>query len=119
MDIYRIKAEPGPGLAEPKREAVAQGVPCRVYRKSARGLRAGPGAYETSADDMLACACSVPVRAGDEIAVRRAGAGPGGEERYFAGEPAKYLEPFGGALPGLAHQQIALSAKRRASARPG
>jgi hypothetical protein len=54
--------------------------------------------------------------AGDEIIVSRAArirTTPVSVKRYFAGEPNVYVEPFGGIVANLEHQQVALYNEKR------
>lgn len=69
----------------------------------------GNAAREQSSEKM-SCDLSVDIQAGDELFIIRGGA-LGHEnkpERYFAGEPAVYYDPVGGALTGLQHKEVGL-----------
>jgi hypothetical protein len=101
---------------------VCADIPCRVYQPSARGLKMTPGTPEYAPEDKLACGVGVDIQAGDRLMVTRGGGLDGGgaaAAEYFAGNPVLYFEPFGGAIPGLAHQEITLSGAKRAKARIG
>ena len=60
--------------------------------------------------EKLACDLSVDIRAGDELEVIRGGnlGHASRPERYFAGAPASYYDPVGGALTGLQHKEVGL-----------
>jgi hypothetical protein len=102
-------------LTKQERETVADGVPCRVYRNSNPPTKMKDTAAQVEPSDMLACDVGVDIRAGDEILVTRGAAlGHSGKPaRYFAGDPTPYYEPFGGAVPNLAHQQVPLTGEKR------
>lgn len=111
MTICRVKSYRDGALTRQERVTVAEDVPCRIYRSGAHGPRMQPtAAYTESADDKLACGNDVDIQPGDELLIRR-GQSLGRTQqtiRAFAGEPVHYYEPFGAALPGLAHQELAL-----------
>lgn len=114
MTIRRVKPVKDGALTRHERVTVAENVPCRIYRSGVHGPRMQPtAAYTESADDKLACANEADVRPGDELLVCR-GKSLGRTRqviRAFAGEPARFYEPFGAVIPGLAHQEIALLQK--------
>ena len=114
MTIRRVRSFQEVALTRQERVTVAENIPCRVYRSGAHSPRMQPtAAYTGSADDKLACANDVDVRAGDELLIWR-GRGLGQVHqpiRVFAGEAVCYYEPFGAVMPGLAHQQLALLQK--------
>ena len=114
MTIRRVRSFQEGALTRQERVTVAENIPCRVYRSGAHSPRMQPtAAYTGSADDKLACANDVDVRAGDELLIWR-GKGLGQVHqpvRAFAGEAVCYYEPFGAVMPGLAHQQLALLQK--------
>ena len=64
---------------------------------------------------MMAVDVNEDIQTGDELLVISGGNICKANEprRYFAGEPADYYEPFGGAMPDLQHKQIALSGESR------
>lgn len=115
MNILRVKNYLDGAITRQKRVKVVEDIPCRVYRSSAHAPRMQPtAAYTESADDKLACANTVDIRAGDELHISRGG-GLGRTDqkiRAFAGEPAHFYEPFGAVIPGLAHQETALLEKK-------
>ena len=114
MDIHRVTPVRDGALTRHERVQVAENIPCRTYRSGVHGPRMQPtAAYTESTDDKLACANTVDVRPGDELLICR-GKGVGQTQqtiRAFAGEPARFYEPFGAVIPGLAHQEIALLQK--------
>lgn len=113
MDISRVAPVSDGALSKHQRLPVAADVPCRVYRPQVDGPKMQPTAAKAESEEKLACANEVDVLAGDELLIRR-GAGLGQVRqtiRAFAGEPVYYYEPFGAALPGLAHQEIGLLQK--------
>ena len=75
-----------------------------------------PNLVETGAtvnmSNMLCCELGNDIQGGDEIIVHR-GANVGRfvnpDERYIAGPPNIYVEPFGGASPDLEHIQVSLT----------
>jgi len=113
--INRVVNSPNGNIDNMERVTIAQNVPCRVYRNSNPQTAMKDTAAEVAPADMLACDNSVDIQAGDEILVIRGG-GIGASKaptRYFAGSPTPYYEPFGGAVPDIAHQQIPLSNTER------
>lgn len=113
MDIHRVTSVQDGALSKHQRVQVAADVPCRVYRPKVDAPKMQSTAAMASGEDKLACANEVDVLAGDELLIRR-GAGLGKvcrTIRSFAGDPVYYYEPFGAALPGLAHQEIGLLQK--------
>lgn len=115
FDLYRVTKTEDGSLTRQAREQIATGVPCRLYQKDTRPITMAQDAASVNPQYMLACDLSVDVRAGDELRITRGGAlGHTPKEiRAFAAEPNPYYEPFGAALPGLAHQQIKLYQKER------
>jgi len=102
-------------LTKKRRETIAEGIPCRVYRNSTPPTTMKETAAQVAYSDMLACDNSVDIKAGDELQVVRGG-GLGYASApiiYYAGDPTPYYEPFGGAVPDLAHQQIPLNNETR------
>ena len=114
MTVRRVKPVRDGALIRHERVMVAEDIPCRIYHSGIHASRMQPtAAYTESVDDKLACANDVDVRPGDELLIHR-GKGLGQVQqtiRTFAGEPARFYEPFGAVIPGLAHQQIALLQK--------
>ena len=99
-----------PALTRHERVRLAEDVPCRIYHNSAHSPRMQSTAAYTESEEKLACGNDADIQPGDELLIRR-GQGLGRTQqtiRAFAGEPVHYYEPFGAALPGLAHQELAL-----------
>ena len=113
MEVRRVRSAQEGALTVQRRETVAEGIPCRIYRPGAHGPRMQSTAAYSEGEDKVSCANEADVRAGDELLIRR-GAALGQSRqtvRAFAGEPVYYYEPFGAVIPGLAHQEIALLEK--------
>ncbi len=113
VDIYRVESKTVGALTKQERVRVAADIPCRIYRSPAHSPKfSSPAAYSEE-EDKLACDNQVDVQAGDELVIRRGGrlGRKGPEIRAFAGEPARFYEPFGAVIPGLAHQELALYQK--------
>ncbi len=111
--VRRVAPEKDGALTVHRRGAVAEDVPCRIYRSGSHGPRMQPTAALTEGEDKLACDNGVDIQAGDELLIYR-GKGVGARHpviRAFAGEPAYFHEPFGAVVPGLAHQEVALLQK--------
>ena len=110
LDIYRVQSWAEGALTKHEQVAVAQGVPCRVYRSGAHGPNMQPTAADSGSEDKLACDNAVDIQAGDELLVRRGGRLGEARQtlRAFAGDPVYFYEPFGAVLPGLAHQEVGL-----------
>lgn len=110
MDIRRVRPVLEGSLTRHERAAVAEDVPCRVYRPGAHAPRMRAPAAYSEGEEKLACANSVDIQAGDELLIRRGGGlgQPGPPLRAFAGEPVRFYEPFGAVMPGLAHQEVGL-----------
>lgn len=115
FDLFRVVQSGVGSLTRQAREKIAEGVPCRLYRKDVRPIAMSQTAASVDPQYMLACDLSVDIRAGDELRITRGGAlgNTPREIRAFAAEPNPYYEPFGAALPGLAHQQVRLYQKER------
>lgn len=110
MEIRRVCPVAEGSLTRHERAAVAENVPCRVYRSGVHAPRMQPTAARSEGEDKLACGSAVDIQAGDELIIRRGGllGKPGPVLRAFAGEPVGFYEPFGAVLPGLAHQEVGL-----------
>lgn len=109
-DIHRVMPMWDGALTVHQRTAVAENIPCRVYRSGSHGPRFRPTAATTEGEDKLACDNSVDIHAGDELLIYR-GKGVGARHpaiRAFAGDPVYFHEPFGAIMPGLAHQEVTL-----------
>lgn len=111
FDTYRTVKSVEDGIVKQDRVPVLVGAPCRVYQNSTDQ----PNLTDTTANithsNMLCCELGYDVKGGDEIIVHR-GANVGRhinpDERYIAGPPNIYVEPFAGCCPDLEHMQIAL-----------
>lgn len=115
MDIWRQSEYRIGNLDKQTRTKVASGVPCRVYRTANPRPKFNDTDSTIQNLDMLACETTVDVQTGDELFVTRgARLGKTGEpERYFAGDPTDYFEPFAGILPQLDHKQVPLGGYNR------
>lgn len=111
FDSYRVVKTIENGITKQHREQVLQGVPCRAYQNATNQ----PGITETAAmnnsSNNICCDLGYDVKGGDEIILHR-GANVGRfvnpDERYIAGVPNIYTEPFAGVTPDLEHIQFAL-----------
>lgn len=115
MDVFRNEKVKEGNLTRMERKQVLSGIACRVYSTSSKGPSMTQTAASVVKTDKLACGVEVDLRAGDELIVHR-GAVLGykiPDARYFAGDPERYYEPFGAAMPGLAHQEIPLLMQER------
>lgn len=85
-------------------------IPCRVYQLEKEGPAITGNAARERGTEKLACDLTADIRAGDELmVVRGGGLGYANKpERYFAGTPAPYYDPVGGALSGLQHKEVGL-----------
>lgn len=115
LEIWRISSQVVGNLTKSKRYLIGQNIPCRIYQNDKARFAARETAAETSGVDMLSCDNAVDIVAGDELLIVRGGQLNSGKkpDRYFAGKPKYYYEPFGAVIPGLAHQEVALSAQER------
>ncbi|MDR0905765.1 MAG: hypothetical protein LBN00_06285 [Oscillospiraceae bacterium] len=115
MSIYRNTPYKEGNLTKQRRDEIQTAIPCRVYQKSASQLKMTVTAAEYNPSTMLACDNGVDIIPGDELHITRGGAlGKTSTEVYYAGQPDNYFEPFGGVLPGMAHQQVPISSTQRA-----
>ena len=116
FDSFRVVSYLDGAITKQKREQILQCVECRIYHNPTNEPDLNDTAAVTSDGNSLCCAVDADVQAGDEIIVYR-GAGvktdPVSVERYFAGTPNRYVEPFGGILADLEHMQVALYNKER------
>lgn len=115
VDVYRVANTTAGNLTEYQREQIFTAIPCRVYTGSSKDPQMKQTAAEVKQSFMLACDNSYAIQAGDELIVHR-GALLGHNSpdlRAFAGQPHYYYEPFGGVIPGLEHQEIALLVEER------
>jgi len=115
MDVYRAAPVQDGSLTRQRRDAVAKGVPCRIYHIGAPSLQMEQTAAKVTQGDYVQCDNAVDVRAGDELRIHRgAKLGKSVEEiRAFAGDPEHFFEPFGAVIPGLAHQEIRILQEER------
>lgn len=114
-DVFRNEKVTENSLTRMERRQVFSGVPCRVYRTQPKGVQMSKTAASITQTDKLACGIEVEIKPGDELVIHR-GAKLGysiPDERYFAGSPDRYYEPFGAVMPGLAHQEIPLLKQER------
>lgn len=114
-DVFRNEKVTENSLTHMERRQALSGVACRVYKTKPSGPQMSQTAARITQTDKLACDVDVDIKPGDELVIHR-GAKLGyavPEERYFAGTPERYYEPFGAAMPGLAHQEIPLLKQER------
>lgn len=111
FDTYRVVKIIENGITKQSRVGVLSGIPCRVYQNNTMTPNLSDTAATVSMSNTLCCELGYDVIGGDEIIVHR-GANVGRhvnpDERYIAGPPNIYVEPFGGCSPDLEHMQIAL-----------
>lgn len=112
MDIYRTVNSTDGNLTVQSRERVAVDVPCRIYSPDKSSPVMTERASYGRGVEKVACALTVDVQEGDELHITRGGAigKMNTPERYFAGHPAKYYDPVGGAMTFIQHQEIGLMA---------
>ncbi len=111
VDIYRVVPVSSGNLDRQERVKVnASPVPCRIYSLSKDGPNLTANAARERSVQKMACDLSVDIKAGDELMIVRGGnLGYANEsERFFAGNPADYYDPVGGALTGLQHKEVGL-----------
>lgn len=116
FESYRVTQTTEGGIVKNERVKVLSNVPCRVYNNPNADIQMNEQAATTSAGNTLCCDVGVDIKAGDEIIVSRSAlirATPVCVDRYFAGKPNIYVEPFGGVLADLEHQQVALYNEKR------
>lgn len=111
FDTYRVTTEIVNGIKKQTRSKILEAVPCRVYANQTNQPQFTDTASMNNSANMLMCELGVDIKGGDEVIVHR-GANVGRhvnpDERYIAGVPNIYVEPFGGAFPDLEHIQVAL-----------
>lgn len=115
VDVWRVKADKSSSLTKYIREKVLESVPCRLYHISGGELKMSQTAASIKQEDWLQCDNTVDIKSGDMLIVHRGG-GLGKdmpELRFFAAEPNYFFEPFGAAIPGLAHQEVRLLQQER------
>ena len=112
FDTYRTVKRVVNGITKQDREPVLKGVPCRVYQNNTNSPNFSDTAATVGMSNTLCCELGYDILGGDEVIVHR-GASVGRfvnpDERYIAGPPNIYVEPFGGAAPNLEHMQVALT----------
>lgn len=110
MDIYRTVNSADGNLTVQSRKRVAVDVPCRIYSPDKSSPVMTERASYGRGVEKVACALTVDVQEGDELHITRGGAigKMNTPERYFAGHPAKYYDPVGGAMTFIQHQEIGL-----------
>lgn len=115
VDVFRNEKVTENGLTRMERRSALSGVACRVYQTKPSGPQMNQTAASITQTDKLACGIGVDIKPGDELVIHRGAklgyAAP--DERYFAGMPERYYEPFGAVMPGLAHQEITLLKQER------
>ena len=111
IDTYRVEETIENGIVKQSRVSVLTGVPCRAYQNSTNQPQMTDTAASISNSNMLMCDLGYDIKGGDEIILHR-GANVGRfvnpDERYIAGPPNIYTEPFAGVTPDLEHMQFAL-----------
>nr|DAT36611.1 MAG TPA: hypothetical protein [Caudoviricetes sp.] len=115
MDVWRVVAVESDNLTRHTRIQMYAGIPCRVYTTGAERINMQRTAAEAVQDIKLACSNDIDIRIGDEVLITRGG-GLGKENeptRAFVADAHQFYEPFGAAIPGLAHQEIRLQMQER------
>ena len=111
FDTYRTIKTVVNGIVKQDRIPVLTGAPCRVYSNQTNSPNLSDTTANISNSNTLCCELGYDIKGGDEVIVHR-GANVGRhinpDERYIAGPPNIYVEPFGGACPDLEHMQVAL-----------
>ena len=111
FDTYRVIESVENGIIKQERQKVLEGMPCRVYSNQTNSPNMNETAASISTSNQLCCELGYDIKGGDEVIVHR-GANVGRhvnpDERYIAGPPNIYVEPFGGCFPNLEHMQVAL-----------
>lgn len=116
FDSFRVVATVDAGITKHERIQMIYGQACRVYNNPTPEPQMSEQAAAVSAGNTLCCDIGTDIKAGDEIIVHRS-AGIRAEavsnDRYFAGKPNIYVEPFGGIIANLEHMQVALYHEKR------
>lgn len=111
IDTYRVEETVENGIVKQTRVPVLTDVPCRAYQNSTNQPQMTDTAASVSNSNMLMCDLGYDIKGGDEIILHR-GANVGRfvnpDERYIAGPPNIYTEPFANVTPDLEHMQFAL-----------
>lgn len=115
VDVYRVQNVKVGSLTRKERTQVLSGVACRIYQSNDNPITTMQTAAGVKQSAKLALSNDVEIHAGDELLITRGGklGKSGMVERYFAGTPQAYYEPFGAVIPGLAHQEITLMQEER------
>lgn len=116
FDSYRVEQTIEGGITKHERKQVLSACPCRVYNNPTPEPSMTETAATTSAGNTLCCDIGTDIKSGDEIIVYRSSAirpQPVSTDRYFAGKPNIYVEPFGGIIANLEHIQVALYNEKR------
>lgn len=115
VDVWRVQRVMDGSLTRSKRVQVLEGIPCRIYQSNNKAINMTQTAADIRQEEKLACDVSVDIQAGDMLMIHRGAllGKTGPAIRAFAGEPNQYYEPFGAAIPGLAHQEIQLLRQER------
>ena len=116
FDSYRVEDTVEGGITKHERKQVLSACPCRVYNNPTSEPSMSQTAATSSAGNTLCCDIGTDIKAGDEIIVYRSSAiraTPVSTDRYFAGKPNIYVEPFGGVIADLEHMQVALFNEQR------
>ncbi len=110
VDVYRIQTTKVGAVSSTARVPVETAVPCRVYSTPASSPSMQDTAARSYRANKLALPIGVDIKAGDELLVTRGGAlgHTGTPVRYIAGAPQLFLDPVGGILTGLDHQEVGL-----------
>lgn len=112
VDIYRVVNATASSLTRQTLTMIAQGVPCRRYSSQVNNWNGRQGAATVMSNEKLACAIDTDIQAGDTLYVTRGGAlGANNQpEKYIASDPRSFYDPVGGALTGLEHIEVGLTA---------
>jgi hypothetical protein len=115
MRVCRETNERDGAVTRTKRVEIMSGVPCRIYDGGKLNLKPGDTGASVGGNVKLACSNDIDLHEGDEVWITRGGrlGHKNSEQRYYAGCPAKYYEPFGGVNAGLAHAEVPLYAAER------
>lgn len=111
FDSYRVTKTIENGIIKQTKYPLLKDIPCRVYNNPTNQPNLTETASTNNSSNTLCCELGHDIKGGDEIIVHR-GANVGRhvnpDERYIAGVPNIYVEPFGGVAPNLEHMQVAL-----------
>lgn len=116
FSTFRVVSHVDGGIIKHDRQSVLIDQPCRVYNNPTPEISMSEQAATSNGNNTLCCDINLDVQAGDEIIVKRGArisAQPVSTERYFAGLPNTYIEPFFGVSVDLQHKQVALLNEQR------